>query len=168
MYCRNCGKEINDKAEYCTGCGCRPLSNTKYCQECGSETNEKQEICIKCGVRLVKLSSIPTGSNNGFTKIIQGDGTLNLDFSHLDPYYQAEFTKIYESNESYKGHWNWCSFLFGAIWSLTKGVWVSPLAAVVASTFTYGIAGVIYCFVNGARGNYIYYNAYVKKKQLFL
>ena len=58
MFCRNCGKEINDKAEYCTGCGCSPLSDTTFCQECGAETNAKQEICIKCGVRLRKSNSI--------------------------------------------------------------------------------------------------------------
>lgn len=168
MFCRNCGAEIIDKAEFCIGCGCKPLSENKYCQECGVATNEKQEICIKCGVKLKKLNSIHTGSNTDFTKIIQGDGTLNLDFSDLDPYYQAEFTKIYESNETYKGKWNWFSFLFGGIWALTKGVWVSPVAVIILSLFTMGVPGFIYWFICGFRGNYMYYNAYVKKKQLFL
>jgi len=160
--------EINDKAEFCMGCGCKPLSDNKYCQECGVVTNEKQEICIKCGVKLKNSNSIPAGGNTDFSKIIKGDGTLNLDFSDLDPYYQAEFTKIYESNETYKGKWNWFSFLFGGIWALTKGVWVSPLTVVILSLFTMGIPGLIYWFICGFRGNYMYYNAYVKKKQLFL
>ena len=168
MYCRNCGKQINDKAEYCTGCGCRPLSDNKYCQECGVETNSKQEICIKCGVKLASSRSIPTTSNTSYTKIINGDGNLNLDFSNLDPYYQAEFTKIYESNETYKGKWNWFSFFFSGIWALSKGVWVSPLIVFLISLPTMGIPGWIYCIVTGTRGTYMYYNAFVKKKQLFI
>ena len=166
MFCRNCGTEINDKAEFCTACGCSPFSDNKYCQECGVATNPKQEMCIKCGVRLKTSSN--SGSYNNYSKIIQGDSALNLDFSTLSPYYQAEFTKIYESHESYKGKWNWCSFLFSGIWALTKGVWLSLLIAIIASVLTYGVGGFIYGFVTGARGNYMYYNAYVKKKQLFI
>lgn len=170
MFCRNCGIEINEKAEFCVGCGCKPLSDNKFCQECGVETNAKQEICIKCGVKLkssTSTSSTSSGISNDFNKIINGDGILNLDFSNLDSYYQAEFTKIYESNEAYKGKWNWFAFLFGGIWALTKGVWISPLAVFLLSIFTLGIPGIIYWIVCGFRGNYMYYNAYVKNKQLF-
>ncbi len=57
MYCRNCGSQVNDKAEFCLKCGVRPFNAKAYCQECGVETNEKQEICIKCCVRLKTLTS---------------------------------------------------------------------------------------------------------------
>ena len=167
MFCRNCGIEINEKSEFCVGCGCKPFSDNKFCQECGVATNVKQEICIKCGVKLKNSSNTITGSITDFTKIIKGDGILYLDFSNLDPYYQAEFTKIYESNEAYKGTWNWVAFLFGGIWALTKGVWISPLAVVILSLFTMGIPVLIYWVICGFRGNYMYYNAYVKNKQLF-
>ncbi len=52
MFCRNCGMEINDKAEFCIACGCRPISDNKYCQECGVATNAAQEMCINCGSKL--------------------------------------------------------------------------------------------------------------------
>ena len=52
MYCRVCGNEVNDNAEICVKCGCRPLNGKEFCQECGAVTLEKQEICTKCGVRL--------------------------------------------------------------------------------------------------------------------
>lgn len=52
MYCRNCGKEINEKAEVCTSCGVPPFAEKKYCQECGVETKENQVVCVKCGVAL--------------------------------------------------------------------------------------------------------------------
>ena len=52
MYCRTCGNKINDNAEICVNCGCKPLVGKAYCQSCGTRTLEKQELCTKCGVRL--------------------------------------------------------------------------------------------------------------------
>jgi uncharacterized RDD family membrane protein YckC/RNA polymerase subunit RPABC4/transcription elongation factor Spt4 len=52
MFCRNCGKEVAEKAEICINCGAKPLNGNKYCQNCGSEINPNAELCLKCGVRL--------------------------------------------------------------------------------------------------------------------
>jgi hypothetical protein len=93
--------------------------------------------------------------------------TAEVDFRGLTPYYQEEFRKIHESNESYKGKWNWAAFLFGAIWALTKGLWTSALTALIVTVVTGGLGGIVYWFVFGTRGNYIYYTNHVKKKQLF-
>jgi len=58
MYCKNCGKEVNEKAVACLNCGMAPLSEKKFCQECGAETKENQVVCVKCGVSLdVKVKS---------------------------------------------------------------------------------------------------------------
>ncbi len=155
MFCRNCGKEINEKTEICINCGVRPLAERKFCQECGVETNPNQELCIKCGVKLKTLIAVTrTGS------------ALKTDFSSLSQYYQAEFKKIYESNESYKGKWNWAAFFFGPIWALTKGVWLASVIDIVACILTGGVAGLVYWFIFAARGNYMYYSAYAKDKQL--
>lgn len=54
MYCRNCGKEVADKAVICVSCGAKPLAGAKYCQNCAAEVDPKAEICVKCGVRLGK------------------------------------------------------------------------------------------------------------------
>jgi len=53
MFCRNCGKEVNDKAFACTACGVPPLCERKFCNSCGTETQLNQVLCIKCGVSLV-------------------------------------------------------------------------------------------------------------------
>ncbi len=53
MYCRNCGKAIDDKAVVCVACGVPTAKEKKFCQNCGAPTDEKAEICTKCGVRLV-------------------------------------------------------------------------------------------------------------------
>lgn len=52
MYCRNCGHQIPDQAEFCTSCGQRPLTGTQRCWSCGAETLPAAEICVKCGVKL--------------------------------------------------------------------------------------------------------------------
>lgn len=167
MYCRICGNLLDDKTEICTGCGCRPLNGKAYCQECGAETTEKQEMCIKCGCRLrtlmPKTKDIFDEINDSFN--VSGDETLNLDFSSLPQYYQEEFQKIYESGETYKGKFNIFAFLFGAIWALTKGCWLSAVTCFGASMFTAGIVGTVYWFVFGIRGTYMYYCSYVKNKQ---
>jgi hypothetical protein len=62
-----------------------------------------------------------------------------LDLGGLDNYYQEEFKKIYESNESYKGKWNWFSFLFSWIWCFTKGCWAYALVILVSVILTFGI-----------------------------
>lgn len=62
MYCRECGNQLNEKAEICTNCGVRPLNGHNYCQACGVETRKEQEFCIQCGAKLIK--SAPSGSSN--------------------------------------------------------------------------------------------------------
>ena len=167
MYCRNCGSICNDKAEICIKCGCRPLNGNEYCQECGSDTNERQEICIKCGFKLRKSSdSFYQNIVEGFSFSSNEDIVdVNSEFLSLSPYYQQEFTKIMNSNEQYKGKFNWCAFLFGGIWAFSKGLWLSAIVCIVLSSATAGIGGVIYWFIYGIRGNYMYYCKYVKSRQ---
>ncbi len=52
MYCRNCGKEIDDKTIVCVACGVPPAKGRKYCRYCGVPTDPNAEICVKCGRRL--------------------------------------------------------------------------------------------------------------------
>lgn len=167
MYCRNCGAFVNDKAEICVKCGCRPLSGTRYCQECGARTVEKQEMCIKCGCRLRASSDNSKGFLERVNGVVGGseDEGEYLDFSDLPYYYQREFRKIYDSGEKYKGKFNVWAFLFGGIWALVKGCWLAAIASFIISFITAGIGSVIYWFIFGFRGTYMYYCSYVKNKQ---
>jgi len=56
MYCRNCGKEIHEKAIACTGCGLPPRLETKFCHGCGATTGPGQSVCAKCGVSLAPVT----------------------------------------------------------------------------------------------------------------
>ena len=94
-------------------------------------------------------------------------------FSHLAPYYQQEFTKIAASNEKYRGKWNWAAFFFGPLWALTKGAYLTFLVhaaigtTILIVTFGFGLPLlIIFPFIYGIRGNYIYYSLVEKKKQI--
>lgn len=72
MYCRNCGKEVDEKAEICPSCGFKPLSETKYCQNCGKETQAKQEVCTNCGVKLESIIASGSGQVGSKNKLTAG------------------------------------------------------------------------------------------------
>jgi len=63
MFCRNCGKKVNEKAAACISCGFHPKSENKFCDSCGVETKENQAICIKCGISLSSSSSGVSSEN---------------------------------------------------------------------------------------------------------
>ena len=52
MFCRNCGKDVVDTAEFCPQCGARPLAGNGFCNACGTQTTALSEMCTKCGTRL--------------------------------------------------------------------------------------------------------------------
>ena len=146
---------VTPTTEICPNCGTRPLLGRAYCQGCASPTRPEQELCVSCGVRLKTLLAVDT---HGVP--------IEADFPGVPDYYRQEFKHIHESNESYKGKWNWAAFLLGPVWALTKGVWLAPVICCVAAIFTWGIGGVVYWFIFGARGNYMYYAAHAKSKQV--
>ena len=92
--------------------------------------------------------------------------TTDAHLVGLSPYYQAEFRMIKESGEKYKGVWNWAAFLFGAFWGFSKGLWVPATLCIVGSLLSYGIVGIAFWFIFGARGNYMYYCKIVKRQNI--
>ncbi len=52
MYCRSCGKEMNDAAVVCVSCGVPAGKGNKFCPVCGEETNPEAIMCVKCGASL--------------------------------------------------------------------------------------------------------------------
>jgi TM2 domain-containing membrane protein YozV len=70
MYCRNCGKEVQEKAVACIGCGAAPKAGNKFCFNCGAATEPIQIVCIKCGADMRKGAY--DGAASGKNKIAAG------------------------------------------------------------------------------------------------
>lgn len=73
MYCRTCGNKVNDNAEICVKCGCRPLIGKAFCQNCGAKTLAQQAVCTKCGISLKSVAVAKTTkgtADNAALKII--------------------------------------------------------------------------------------------------
>lgn len=52
MYCKNCGKEMDDQAYVCVQCGVRAGMGNKYCGRCGNAVQPGADFCLNCGVDL--------------------------------------------------------------------------------------------------------------------
>ena len=102
--------------------------------------------------------------------VVQSAPDNKINLGAFDKYYQEEFRKIHESNEQYKGSWNWYAFLFSSLWCLYKGCWFFAVVIIVTMGVTYrssfyGILGLTWMLVMGFRGTWILYNVKIKNKQ---
>lgn len=102
---------------------------------------------------------------------LQNKTNMTADLSKYDAYYQNEFKKIIESNETYKGKWNWWAFLFSWIWLFTKGAWAYALIIISVNVLTFNskiylLLNVFWAVVMGLRGTWIAYHTQVKGKQM--
>lgn len=66
MYCKNCGKELNENAEVCLQCGALKGNGNKFCSNCGAPISENQAVCLKCGFQI--QNSLPKATANGKSK----------------------------------------------------------------------------------------------------
>ncbi len=142
------------------------------CSKCGANMSAGDVACQFCGTQ-VAVPSQP--SQQQFQQPqpqpqYQQPTAKTVEqaipgFAHLKPYYQHEFRKIFESNEIYKGKWNWASFFFGVLWCFSKSLWGSGILAIVLGSITVGGLFVIYPFYYGVRGNYLYYKLITTNQQ---
>ena len=115
MYCRICGNKVNDKAEICVKCGCRPLSGKDFCQNCGARTLAQQAVCTKCGIGLKYFDTAnkPRGTSENTALKIIGFGLIGFSLFffafaiwnlgvfaiNYSEYYQTGYYGYYESAE---------------------------------------------------------------------
>lgn len=124
------------------------------CNSCGAPLAGADPVCQSCGAATSKVprpkpntSEIPSG---------------------LPEYYRSEFQKIRDSNEDYKGKWNWAAFLLGPFWAFSKGLREVVVVYVVAILFTFGLSVVGYAVIFGLRGNYLYYSKLMKRRVVLI
>lgn len=138
MYCKFCGKSIDDRAEICVHCGRRVRSMTSsspggemYCKFCGKDINEKAEICVHCGRRvrssissfleaheITRLRPVKEPKSPGLA------GFLGFVLSWL---------LLGPIGYLYLGQWSW--------------FWLTLLISVIAYPLTFGLVYVLFPFV---------------------
>lgn len=52
MYCRNCGVQLSNTADFCVKCGAAVGNGMNYCPNCGRRANPNADVCIGCGIAL--------------------------------------------------------------------------------------------------------------------
>lgn len=162
--CRICNLALPVGAEYCGKCGsANPTDGLVKCAKCGESFSVDFAYCTRCGEKnpLGSDASIPVG-------FAPSSSTAQpLDFSRypsLSIYYQEEFRRIHDNSPRYDGKWNWAAFFWGALWALTKGLWVPALATffiAVVSIPSGGFPVIALWIYFGARGNSMYYKKVV-------
>ncbi len=54
MYCKNCGKEINENQAICLSCGVKKGEGSTFCENCGQPVAAGSDVCLNCGVAVKK------------------------------------------------------------------------------------------------------------------
>ena len=57
MYCKYCGKELNDIQAICLNCGVERGKGDNFCPHCGNPTQKDATVCLGCGAPLKKQAA---------------------------------------------------------------------------------------------------------------
>ena len=71
MYCRNCGKPIDEQAAICVACGYKNGDGNNYCSHCGAKVDGGAQVCLKCGYSL-ENKKITVSSNDNDENVTIG------------------------------------------------------------------------------------------------
>ncbi len=63
MFCKNCGKEMNDNQAICLSCGVKTGEGNSYCQNCGNAIAPDAAVCLNCGVAVKKAGGDLAGKD---------------------------------------------------------------------------------------------------------
>ena len=65
MFCTTCGKNVEERAAVCLGCGCPPLAGRAFCWNCGKPTDAHAVVCVGCGAALTPPGAGARGGKPG-------------------------------------------------------------------------------------------------------
>ena len=63
MFCKNCGKEMNDNQAICLECGVKTGEGNAFCANCGNAVAPEAEVCLNCGVAVKKAAGDLAGKD---------------------------------------------------------------------------------------------------------
>ena len=105
MFCKNCGKELNDNVVVCLNCGVMTGVGNKYCEHCGFEPDPMAVICVKCGCELKRV-------NNHLS--ISDYKTDKPRLGHQSPFMMA-FQTCFKKYAVFRGRANKAEFWYFAL-----------------------------------------------------
>mgnify|MGYP004731533713 FL=1 len=144
MYCRNCGKEVNENAAACLNCGADPKKGKAFCPNCGAQTNENQIICTACGVGL----SAPKGGQNG-----EGKSKTLIGILACIPFVTNLGIHYYLFGAKSKFTINLVAFIISCIFILFAGVGFIGFAIIWIVNLIFGIRVLTGKITEDADGN---------------
>lgn len=108
MYCKHCGKEVNEQAAVCLSCGVRVGQGNTYCANCGAKPDPLAVVCVKCGAPIKKgrWGKSNSGKSNIFFRAIASGITKYATF---------------EGRASRSEYWYWVLF-YVICYFLTLGI----------------------------------------------
>ena len=144
------------------------------CEYCDNVVPNTATKCPSCGAAVMQqAASEPTGfPAPGTQSVFTPEESFKAKVVHLKPYYQDEFTKMFNSNGAYNGKWNWAAFCFSWIWAMSKGLVVQGIimlvVSIVLAALSDGVASIAVPIYFGFRGNKLYYEKFVNQKDVYV
>ncbi len=139
MYCKNCGKPLNEGAAVCLNCGVKAGDGNRYCHNCGAQPDPLAMVCVKCGCN---LKAARTGGNASM------DGVVNSFGAAI----KSCFNKyaVFEGRANRSEYWYWV--LFNIIlcfvpylgWIVLLGTIIPSIAVAVRRLHDIGKSGWYY------------------------
>ena len=112
MFCKNCGKEINENAVACMGCGFAKGTGDKFCANCGKEVNPGAAFCVNCGAAL-KAETVNAATGEQKSKLVAVLLAFFLGSIGVHDFYLG-----YTKNGVIKIILTVCTGIGGSIWAL--------------------------------------------------
>ncbi|MBQ3573416.1 MAG: TM2 domain-containing protein [Clostridia bacterium] len=116
MYCKNCGKEINENAAICVACGFAKGTGNSYCYNCGKAVTPGAQVCMNCGF---SLNDAKSGNPNAQKSKLTA-GLLGIFLGGLGVH---NFYLGYTGKAIAQIILSLC-FGVGAIWGLIEGIMI--------------------------------------------
>lgn len=116
MFCRNCGKEIDERAAICVGCGFANGTGDKFCGNCGKEVASGAAVCMSCGFAIENKPVVDPSLQK--SKLVAGLLGIFLGGLGIHNFYLGFTGKAIAQIV--------LSFCFGigAIWGLIEGIMI--------------------------------------------
>lgn len=112
MYCKNCGKQIDNNAVVCVHCGVSTDSQAAtYCRNCGKPINPNAAICTSCGAATGNTSAVKSGGNKDVSIGFVVMSVLLFIFGII---YGA--LNMNDGNKRTGGVYLWCGISAGILW----------------------------------------------------